>query len=215
MARGDSKQRERILDAAATVFGSHGLKGATIRRVAHAAGVNSALIYYYFENKQALFTEAIGMVVRGFLQHLRARTRAFHGARDRLSFLVDGILDYYTAHPNRMRLMSVALNLHGGLFGQALSSALKDQTLLPLNVLEDGIAQGELKRVHPLHAWWSVLGLCFFSLSVAEVMAHVEVPTVRLPPFDLKDRRTQIVDILTDGLALPPERTQGKTRSRT
>src|ERR1700749_2273472 len=55
------ESRDRILDAALTEFAAHGLAGARTERIAVAAGVNKALLYYYFESKEKLYTAALEM----------------------------------------------------------------------------------------------------------------------------------------------------------
>lgn len=47
--------REHILDHAEALFAHHGLNGVTVREVGRAAGVDPALVHYYFETKQGLF----------------------------------------------------------------------------------------------------------------------------------------------------------------
>ncbi|WP_422449470.1 helix-turn-helix domain-containing protein, partial [Thermoanaerobacterium sp. DL9XJH110] len=42
-------------DAAEDLFSKHGFYGVTIREVAAEAGVDTALVHYYFGNKRALF----------------------------------------------------------------------------------------------------------------------------------------------------------------
>ena len=49
--------RDRILDSAELHFAEHGFSGASMRDIAALAGVNQALIRYYFGNKDALFQE--------------------------------------------------------------------------------------------------------------------------------------------------------------
>jgi TetR/AcrR family transcriptional regulator len=54
-------RREQILDAAFEEFSEKGFKGATIKSIARAAGLQSpALIYWYFPDKEALFREVLG-----------------------------------------------------------------------------------------------------------------------------------------------------------
>ena len=48
--------RARILDAATLEFSLNGLAGARTERIAEAAGVNKALLYYYFQGKEALYS---------------------------------------------------------------------------------------------------------------------------------------------------------------
>jgi AcrR family transcriptional regulator len=47
-------RREQIIDAAMRVFAQKGFSKATNRDVAREAGITTGLIYYYFENKEAL-----------------------------------------------------------------------------------------------------------------------------------------------------------------
>jgi AcrR family transcriptional regulator len=42
--------RARILEAATNEFSANGLAGARTERIAEAAGVNKALLYYYFRS---------------------------------------------------------------------------------------------------------------------------------------------------------------------
>jgi AcrR family transcriptional regulator len=48
-------KQERILDAAEEYFSEHGFDGVSIRDVATAAGVDTALLHYYFDTKKGLF----------------------------------------------------------------------------------------------------------------------------------------------------------------
>mgnify|MGYP000678133001 CR=1 FL=1 len=48
-------RREALLDAAATVFNSHGFASATIRDIATAAGMLPGSVYYHFDSKEELF----------------------------------------------------------------------------------------------------------------------------------------------------------------
>ena len=54
-AAGTGDTRESILDAAEDLFSKHGFYGVTIREVAREAGVDTALVHYYFGAKRALF----------------------------------------------------------------------------------------------------------------------------------------------------------------
>ena len=52
---GNVATRELILDAAEDLFSKHGFYGVTIREVAREAGVDTALVHYYFGAKRELF----------------------------------------------------------------------------------------------------------------------------------------------------------------
>src|ERR1700748_884691 len=62
---GDTEQR--ILDAAHEVFVRRGTAGARMQEIAAEAGVNQALLHYYFRNKEQLAHAAFERAPRGFM----------------------------------------------------------------------------------------------------------------------------------------------------
>ena len=205
MGRYDSSRKRAILESAVAVFAANGLEGATIRLVGRKAGVNSALIYYYFENKQKLFEEVIRMVFSDFLLMLSGHKEPFENARARIAFLVNGIFDYYETHRERMRLMMQVFNLHISLLADIILEVLKQKDVLPLAILQGGIARKEFKPFAPLQLWWNMLGMCIFTIQAEEIAARINQKKISralpfLPP--LPERKKQIVELILSGLAV-------------
>jgi AcrR family transcriptional regulator len=59
--RSGAESKQRILEAARTLFGAHGYGGTTVRAVAAEAGVDPAMVFYFFGTKQGLFSAAFDM----------------------------------------------------------------------------------------------------------------------------------------------------------
>lgn len=53
----DKSAEHKILEAARKVFISKGMYGARMQDIADEAGINKALLHYYFKNKEMLFEE--------------------------------------------------------------------------------------------------------------------------------------------------------------
>ena len=51
----DENTEVQILDAAKNVFQSKGMDGARMQEIADKAGINKAMLHYYYRNKQLLF----------------------------------------------------------------------------------------------------------------------------------------------------------------
>jgi len=204
MGRYDSGQRRAILDAAVVIFAEQGPNGATIRDVGRKAGVNSALIYYYFENKQKLFEEVIRMVFGDFLLVLAGRHKPFADARARIAFLVNGIFAYYETRRERMRLMMQVFNLHIRLLASIILEVLNRKDVLPLAVLREGIARREFKPFAPLQVWWNLLGMCIFTIQAEEIAVRLNRKTMYRGLPSLPERKKQIIEMILSGLALPP-----------
>src|ERR671938_2159646 len=59
--------RDHILDAAEQLFARQGFAATTIKQIGAAAGVNSALLYYYFDDKETLYREMLRRIMSGFV----------------------------------------------------------------------------------------------------------------------------------------------------
>src|ERR1700684_3029258 len=58
------RTKARLLDAARSEFSEYGIAGARVERIATAAGCNKAMIYRYFDDKDALFDAAFAAHVK-------------------------------------------------------------------------------------------------------------------------------------------------------
>lgn len=53
-ARADAGQRDRLIDAAVTLFARHGVAATSTKAIAAEAGVTPALVHYYFREREQL-----------------------------------------------------------------------------------------------------------------------------------------------------------------
>lgn len=100
-----SDKRDKILDAALTLFADRGYHGTAVPLVAKAAGVGAGTIYRYFENKQGLVNEL-------FRREKRAVTEAVLGSfpfnaapREQFHFFFERIVSYARIHPQSFRFL--------------------------------------------------------------------------------------------------------------
>lgn len=202
MLERDAKRRRQILEAAISVFAAHGVKGATVRLVGRQAGVNSALIYYYFADKEELFREAGRSVLLDFLKGVAASRPAFRCGEERVRFLVESVFDYYAGRPERLRLMSLMFVHHGEMLGDILAAAMRAAPPAPIAILEEGIGCGQIRPQPAVQAWWVILGACMFTLHMQNIASHMAGRKLPLRIPDEKERRQAVVSLLAQGLAM-------------
>ena len=61
--------KQRILDAAERVFGTHGFDGTTLRSIVKDAGVNLALVNYHFGSKEKLYQAVVARMAQPIIEH--------------------------------------------------------------------------------------------------------------------------------------------------
>lgn len=91
-ASGPSKAQEarsdkagRILAAALDLFERRHFANVSTKEIAAAAGLNSALLYYYYESKDALFRSVVEMAIGRVLEQFDVVRRTASGPRDVIS----------------------------------------------------------------------------------------------------------------------------------
>lgn len=68
MARDAEQSKRKILQVAEKVFAQKGFDGARVDEIAREAGVNKALLYYYFKSKKQILEEIIKQFVEVFIK---------------------------------------------------------------------------------------------------------------------------------------------------
>ena len=65
-----TRNRRVILDAALTVFSTHGFRAATVDRIATEAGMSKPNLLYYFASKQAIYVALLEDTLEEWLRPL-------------------------------------------------------------------------------------------------------------------------------------------------
>lgn len=95
---------QQILDAAERLFARKGLEATTIKEIGAASGLNPALIYYYFDDKDRLYREVLGRIVRGIVAEGSAALDAAASPPEAIRALVAAQVSFLLGHPNAPRL---------------------------------------------------------------------------------------------------------------
>lgn len=103
MATPDS--RTLILDAAERLFAERGFARTTIKEIGRAAGVNSALLYYYFADKDRLYRAVLERLVGRLVARTSSRLEATGSPQARLQAFVAAQAEVLIANPNFPRLI--------------------------------------------------------------------------------------------------------------
>ena len=142
--------RERLIAAAASEFARRGFAGANVDRIARAAGVNKAMIYYHFKSKAALYQEILGDMFHAVAGRVRAVAASDAPADEKLKRFVEAIADEAEARPHFPPIWFREIAEGGVHLGQA---TLDDVGAVLRNlaaILQEGTRAGRFRRVNPL-----------------------------------------------------------------
>lgn len=120
------QKRQTILDAAAATFARFGYNKTTLDDIGQAVKLNKASLYYYFKNKEEIFTAVILDESGRFVASLQEKVEAIAGPEERIvTYLLE-----------RLRFYHHTLNLH----------QLSIENLRTLEPLFQGLYAGVLEQ---------------------------------------------------------------------
>jgi len=177
-----------------------------MQEIADYAGINRALLHYYFRSKsklyEAVFAHGFKQFIGGLSQSLRSE-RSFESS---LRTFVHGYMDYLCEHQDMARLMINECLSGGPTLESYLSAAIEKREEFPGLLMEDRIQQaieaGEIREVDPQHTMLTIVSACLFPF--------IALPAVRLfhpeavTDFEefVKERKRHIVDLILSGLRI-------------
>lgn len=155
----DPEARARIATAAEALFSARGYDGTAVRDIAKKAGVNGAMIHYYFGSKEGLYRailEAAASKVRTLLVDTSSRPAS---SSDRMASFVDAYAEYILNHPDLARILFREMLTGGKRIVQiAQKYAVTNYTILK-NTIAEGVQSGELRPMDIELAPISLMGM--------------------------------------------------------
>jgi len=104
--------RDRLLDAASSLFAHHGYQAIGLRDLASHLGLRAGSLYHHIESKQSLLFELIESSLTDLLYETRQCLKGARSTSERLPCFVQAFVTYSQAHPDKLILLTrEAVNL--------------------------------------------------------------------------------------------------------
>jgi TetR/AcrR family transcriptional regulator len=205
--RGQPEQsRAAILKAAVREFAREGVAGARTDAIAQSAGVNKALLYYYFKDKEALYQAVLDNVFSGVRAAIHEALSKDLPPRERLAVYICAHFDYIASNPSYQRIVHAEF-LRAGKDPSRLERIAKNY-FRPIfgdiaALLSEGVRTGDFRPVNPIHFIPSMISVIVFYFTTAPVM-KVVTGFDPMSPECIAERRAAVIDFISTALFLPP-----------
>jgi len=166
--------KQRVFAAAAAEFAARGYAGANMDRIARAARLNKAMIYYHYKSKAALYRE----ILRDMFDAVRARVTAVAASaaapEDKIRAYVDAIAAEAEARPHFPPIWLREL-AEGGehIDDQTLSYVRGVLTALGA-IIDEGRRAGRFQPANPFVVQGGIIAPLMFFLATARVRERIQ-----------------------------------------
>jgi AcrR family transcriptional regulator len=157
----DFSARERLLDTASRLMSDRHSIDVSLSEIAQHSGLNSALVKYYFGNKEGLLLALVEREAAAALQGFRALLRQELSPTQKLRRHIAGIINNFFRTPYLNRLLHSLLDDRQSRSARQVNRIFVQPVLeLQRKLLAEGTKAGEFKPVDPMLFYVSVLGAC-------------------------------------------------------
>lgn len=206
-SRGQPEEsRAAILKAAVREFAEFGVAGARTDNIAQAAGVNKALLYYYFKDKETLYSSVLDDAFAGLKNAVFKVLDSDLPPREKIIAYAGAYFDFIASNQLYPRLMQREMMRAREGQSQYIEKIIKSH-IQPIfarvsEVLREGIADGEFRPVNPAQFVPSMVAMIVFYFSNAPMMQKI-VGFNPLTPERIAERRAAVLDFISAGLFHP------------
>lgn len=166
-SRNPDQTKRKILQAAITDFADRGLGGGRIDKIAQLSGVNKRMIYYYYGDKDGLFTAVVEHVYMQLREAEQALNLTDLDPITALRELVTFTWNYYLDNPEFLMIVN-SQNLHKAIHLKRCDAvqAKHGQSIEILTtILDKGVRGGIFKAgISPRQLHITIAGICYYYL---------------------------------------------------
>jgi AcrR family transcriptional regulator len=156
----DATTEEKILSAARKVFISRGMAGARMQDIADEAGINKALLHYYFKNKEQLFENIFIRLTQGFWQQIttvfESDTPLFDKIRTFCSMYIEKVIE----NPYIPLFVLYEMNQRPTGFVKKMFRNTPPRPAKLMQQIEAEVKAGNIRPINPPQLIMNMLSLC-------------------------------------------------------
>ena len=144
MSKEDNKAK--IKEAASKVFARYGYDKTTLEDIGKAVNLNKTSLYYYYKNKEALFTEIILGESELYMAQLQQKASKKKSTEDKIIHYLLERIRYYHQVVNLHQLSIEALQLVEPMFHALYQDVLLRELKFLSEILEKGVKEGTYQK---------------------------------------------------------------------
>ena len=189
-----------MANSSAVFLTNYGLSGARTENIASGSGVTKAMIYYYFESKEALYHVVLNQLALQIneLGLAKLNLNELH-PESALRTAVYAFITYQATHPYFGRILWHEALQNQGKYYKQIDWNQSYKYLL--EILERGVKQGCFRQLDPFLTAMHINGVCNFYFDAYENIKHLS-PDVDLRSLEMVEKHAQTaIDFIMAGVA--------------
>jgi AcrR family transcriptional regulator len=169
--------RKKILDAARIVFTERGKDGARVDNIAKLAGVNKAMIYYYFSSKDQLYFQVLKNTFLQIVTQVENALDLQGSPNERLTKMVNAYHKFLQTNRDLPKMIPREIADGAPVLKQVIAELIasdhKGIQFRFKDTLDQAQKENNFRDVHPWHTLVNLLGMIIFPYIAAPLLETI------------------------------------------
>ena len=153
---------QKIFDAAHEVFTQKGMDGAKMQEIADLAGINKALLHYYYRTKEKLFETVAKAVIGKAVPVIRQMFEGEQPLQEKIRHFIDFYISLISRNPFIPLFIISEINKHPDRFFEAIFPQDMPRPEVFFKQVQVEVAEGRIRPINPKHLIVNIISLCVF-----------------------------------------------------
>ncbi|MBN1599116.1 MAG: TetR/AcrR family transcriptional regulator [Bacteroidales bacterium] len=173
MTEQDLKTEEKILEAAMTVFIQKGKAAARMQEIADTAGINKALLHYYYRSKDKLYESVFSIVIK---QLLLPKIFKILQEEEDVFALIHQFADFYVGVINKNPFIPLFVIEEINKNPNRLSNAVLNSGIPIEQVIarfQKAMDEGKIRKTDPRQILVNLISMCIFPVAARNMLLPI------------------------------------------
>ncbi len=199
-----SPTEQKIFQAAARIFVQHGRDGARMEDIAREAGINKAMLHYYFRSKDKLYLTVFEQEIRKVMDDLFQSLNLEADIQTFLHTFIHTYIDRINQNPLLIQFMLWELRRGSRVISDLFQKIFSNLAYYPpqkiVQKIHQAVKNKEIRKVDPQHLWFNIIGMCIFTFIASPIITSFfpELNTQHKSFID--KRKDEIYNLIWNGI---------------
>lgn len=191
---------DKILKSAIQVFVKSGFEGTSMQKIADEAGINKALLHYYFRSKEKLFEKAFANIFVKFVPRALEIFTSELDFFDKIRLFIGTYIDLLVQNPLVPGFILQEINRNPDILYNIIREAGVDPSFFFIQV-EKEIASGSIVAGSSKHLFINIMSLCIFPVASRPLMQRIVFNNdERAYAIFLEERKKEVADFVINAI---------------
>ncbi|MFN0037199.1 MAG: TetR/AcrR family transcriptional regulator [Saprospiraceae bacterium] len=191
---------QKIFAAAHEVFTQKGMDGAKMQEIADRAGINKALLHYYYRSKEKLYETVARAIIGKAVPVIHELIESEQPLEEKIRHFIDVYIGLISSNPFIPLFIVSEINKHPDRFLETIFSDDRPRPEVFFQQVKAEAAAGRIRSVNPKHLIVNIISMCVFPFVGKPMMRFVLGMSTGEMRMFMEDRKAEVTSFVLAAL---------------